>query len=420
MDACFYFEQVDSLLENYNDDRACYDAVFDEAGDPADVENAETEEKAVSLLQKGIAALKSLLNKIRAIIETVISWVKADGSEINEYKKFCAELKKNPELKNKKVTLRDYRNVIAEYDKTLSKFEADYKAMKDEEVENRPSFVRDVNEAVQRTKEKAGRMATVAGSAFTVEAALEYARQNQRNAAKIQTIINWDFLILEQLEKELGKKEVKKFKKKIRRLNSRCGIIRAIAGGRMEQSKTIRATIADTFGNLKGVMKHAMGNAEAKDLMKTAAKEGLDIKHESKKDARQQAKVYHAYAKASDRALDYDTAVRTGKKPHFWNRDKRNFEGDVAAYQQAKQYHDDKINKALQKEADKAARKKQRATDKEVGKMRNQMKDIERSGKKKVGAMKKQMGKVERSLYNESSEDLLDMIDDLSSFTESE
>ena len=92
----------------------------------------------------------------------------------------------------------------------------------------------------------------------------------------------------------------------------------------------------------------------------------------------------------------------------------------AAAYQQAKQYHDDKINKALQKEADKAARKKQRATDKEVGKMRNQMKDIERSGKKKVGAMKKQMGKVERSLYNESSEDLLDMIDDLSSFTESE
>ena len=52
--------------------------------------------------------------------------------------------------------------------------------------------------------------------------------------------------------------------------------------------------------------------------------------------------------------------------------------------------------------------------------MRNQMKDIERSGKKKVGAMKKQMSKVERSLYNESSEDLLDMIDDLSSFTESE
>ena len=420
MDACFYLEQVDSLLENYNDDRASYDAVFDEAGDTSDVENAETEEKAVSLLQKAFAALKSLLNKIRAIIETVISWVKADGSEINEYKQFCAELKKNPELKNKKVTLRDYRTVIAEYDKTLSKFEADYKAMKDEEVENRPSFVRDVNEAVQKTKEKAGRMATVAGSAFTVEAALEYARQNQKNAAKIQTIINWDFLVLEQLEKELGKKEVRKFKKKIRKLSSRCGMIRATAGGRMEQSKTIRATIADTFGNLKGVMKHAKGNAEAKDLMKTAGKEALSIKHESKKDARQQEKIYKAYAKNSERALDYDTAVRTGKKPHFWNREKRRHEGDVAAYLQAKQYHDDKVNKALQKEADKAARKKQRETDHEVNKMRGQMKDIERNGRKQVNAMKKQMGKIERSRFEESAEDMLDMIDDLSSFTESE
>ena len=52
--------------------------------------------------------------------------------------------------------------------------------------------------------------------------------------------------------------------------------------------------------------------------------------------------------------------------------------------------------------------------------MKSQMKGIERSGKKKVKSMQKQMGKVERSLYNESSEDLLDMIDDLSSFTESE
>ena len=402
MDACIsYFDQVDALLESY-DERPLYDAVFNEASDDVDVANAETEEKAISLLQKAINAMKALIQKIKDILNTVISWVKADNAEISEYKKFCQQIKQNPELKNKKVTLRDYRQVIAEYDKQLGDAEKKYRAMKDEEAANKPNFADDVKAGIAATGKKVASIATSVGASFTVESALEYARQNTKNAALVQTIIDNDFLILKALEKSLGAKEIRKFKWKVKALNCRCRVVRTILGGRMEQSKTIKDTVADTFSSIRSLIggsKRALGNKDTKDFVKGSAKEvGSVIGGIGKEVVKTKYKT-HKYAKEASRRLDEDSEILTGRRVRNSNREEVRQQADTIAKYNNMNRH---ANRQLQ-EAERQRRKEAERQEKEARK----------AAKQQAKANKKR-----ESANMESGELSLDMIDDLSAFTE--
>ena len=377
-------------------------AVFNEASDDVDVANAETEEKAISLLQKAINAMKALIQKIKDILNTVISWVKADNAEISEYKKFCQQIKQNPELKNKKVTLRDYRQVIAEYDKQLGDAEKKYRAMKDEEAANKPNFADDVKAGIAATGKKVASIATSVGASFTVESALEYARQNTKNAALVQTIIDNDFLILKALEKSLGAKEIRKFKWKVKALNCRCRVVRTILGGRMEQSKTIKDTVADTFSSIRSLIggsKRALGNKDTKDFVKGSAKEvGSVIGGIGKEVVKTKYKT-HKYAKEASRRLDADSEILTGRRVRNSNREEVRQQADtIAKYNNMNRHANRQLQEAERQRAKEAAR---------------QEKEARKAAKQQAKAEKKR-----GSANMESGELSLDMIDDLSAFTE--
>lgn len=404
MDACMsYFDQVDALLESY-DERPLYDAVFNEASDDVDVANAETEEKAISLLQKAINAMKALIQKIKDILNTVISWVKADNAEISEYKKFCQQIKQNPELKNKKVTLRDYRQVIAEYDKQLGDAEKKYRAMKDEEAANKPNFADDVKAGIAATGKKVASIATSVGASFTVESALEYARQNTKNAAIVQTVIDNDFLILKALEKSLGAKEIRKFKWKVKALNCRCRVVRTILGGRMEQSKTLKDTVADTFSSIRSLIggsKRALGNKDTKDFVKGSGKEVASVIGGVGKEIVKTKYKTHKYAKDAARRLDEDSEILTGRRVTDANRE--------YVHQQADSMR--KANMDRYAEIKRAEEEKRRAIEEEKRRKREQ-----KAAKKQAKADKKRAKRGSANM--ESGELSLDMIDDLSAFTE--
>ena len=402
MDACMsYFDQVDALLESY-DERPLYDAVFNEASDDVDVANAETEEKAISLLQKAINAMKALIQKIKDILNTVISWVKADNSEINEYKKFCQQIKQNPELKNKKVTLRDYRQVIAEYDKQLGAAEKKYRAMKDEEAANKPNFADDIKAGIAATGKKAASIATSVGASFTIETALEYARQNTKNAATVQTIIDNDFLILKALEKSLGAKEIKKFKWKVKALNNKCRFIRTILGGRMEQSKTLKDTVSDVFGSIRSLIggsKRALGNEDTKAFVKGSIKEvGSTVGGIGKEVVKTKYKTHKA-AKDAARRLDEDSEILTGRRVKKNNREEVRQQADTMAK-----------FKNMDRHATRQLEEAQRQRNRDAARME---KEARKAAKKQAKADKK------RGTANmESGGFALDMVDDLSAFTE--
>ena len=326
-------------------------------------ENAKTEEKAVSLIQKSLQFIRKIGERIKEIIDTIISWISTDGSEKSAYKKFVQEAKNNPEFAGKKITIHDYRAINAEYEKVLSKAEKDYQKLKDEEAANRPNFFKDIAAEIKSVSVKSAKVAAAAATSFSVQTALEYCRQNRQNAYIIKRAISNNLLIMKALEMELGKKEVRKFKKKVNALTSKSKIIRTIYGGRLEQSKTLKETISDTLSSIRGVSGTIKGITEGEvgkqlGLTKQGAKLTTDIAVGTAKEAVGIVKSNKRYRKDAENALKMSDEMLVGRERRAGD-DKEFFRkvADKQAELNKLKHHQDASERRAQKEVKKLNRR---------------------------------------------------------------
>lgn len=281
MDACFAWlesasEEVDRLLDQYVE-TDMYGAVFEESDDQT-AKNATIKDKAVTIVQNMINALRKIFSKIKEAINTAISWVNMDSSEETKYKKFVEECKKNPEFANKKVTYKDYQKAIDIYNKTLDKAEADYRGLKDDEAANRvttaDTISKDVAAAGERIKndieagvQKAASLVASSGgeltASMTVQALLAKCKNSREEAIWVKNKIAKNEMLLGILEKELGKKEVFKFKAKVSLLNLKATILTKIGKARHREaltlSESIQAAIVGVDGVYRGSSKENKG-----------------------------------------------------------------------------------------------------------------------------------------------------------------
>lgn len=269
MDVCTgYFHEIDVLLENYQE-LPLYQEIF-EVADPevgaVSAKNADIEEQSTNLLQKAINTIREIFKKIKEMVKTIFTWFGVSKDEKVAYQEFLKQCKADPELAKKKVTIRDFRKINAEYENTLKQYENQYKQEKDKEAELRPNLITDAQNALNNIKKKAGNILAAEAASFTVETALTYAKACKENAATVDFMLEFDMGLLDEIEKELGKKETKKFKKKIKMLQSRSKFIRILAGGRKEQIMTLKDSIKDTLTNVRSVlsMHRRAGNKESK------------------------------------------------------------------------------------------------------------------------------------------------------------
>lgn len=258
MDACLgYLHQVDVLMEDYVE-LPLYQDVF-EAADPEvgaiSAKNAEIEEKSVNILRKALNFIRDIFKKIGEMIHTIFTWLSMSKDEKTAYSQFVEECKHNKEFAGMKVTIHDYRAINEEYNKELKKYESEYSKIRGEEEEARPTLIKSVKESMNNLKDKAGRIAAAEGASFTVETALTYAKACRENAARVEFMINFDASLVDELEKQLGKKEIRKFKRKVRALQSKFSFVRAIAGGRQEQIKTLKESLSETLTSIRSVGK---------------------------------------------------------------------------------------------------------------------------------------------------------------------
>lgn len=256
MDACLgYLHEVDVLMESYIE-LPLYQDIF-EAADPeiaaVTAKNAETKEKSLNLLQKAAKVCRDIFKKVQEIIHTIFTWLGMSKTEKTAYQEFVKECKANPEFAGKKVTIHDFRKINDEYNKTLKKYENEYRSIKDSEEEARPSLVKDMEEGLKNLADKTKKVLATEGAAVTVESALTYCKSCQENAAQVEMMLKFDMGLLDELEKQLGSKQMKIAKLQIKMLSSKHKIIRYIAGGREEQVKTLRDSIKDTITAVRKV-----------------------------------------------------------------------------------------------------------------------------------------------------------------------
>lgn len=274
MDAVtMYLEAADLLLEDYKE-ISYFSEVF-EAGDEsiqeAQQKNAEIEKKSTSLLSKAITGIKAIFKRIRDLIDDVIAYVKADGTKKSQYQEFCEAIKNNPEFAKKKVTFKQYSIIAKQWNERLSAEEAQYRKIKDEELENKETFAKDIEAGWDKARAKILDKGKVVAKEVPVEFLIQEAKTCRDGALSARNKLNWYEMILGNLEKDLGKKEAKKVKRKLKMLSSRFALVRKLAGGLETEYLTWRDALKNVFSvdAVKNVL------SRNKELRKDVAKAGI-------------------------------------------------------------------------------------------------------------------------------------------------
>ena len=258
MDVCMAcLDEVGVLLESF-EEVSMYQEIF-ETGDPEIMQkeknNQQIGDKSVSLLQKANGIIRSIFDKVRAILNNIKVWTSASKEERDEFKQFAEECKKNPEFAKKKVTLVDYREIVARYDARVNEAAKAYEKVKDKEAAEEPSVIKTLGQDMAKLKDQMTECAKRGGAAVTIETAMTWAKADRKNAAALQMLIDHDMGLLDALEKELGKKEIRKNKRKLKMLQSKLGLLRKIAGARQQHALCLQEAFHKTVGNVRGMFK---------------------------------------------------------------------------------------------------------------------------------------------------------------------
>ncbi len=224
-----------------------------EADDPKVKEQEKKNEsivnKVVEKLKKALAALKDFFNRLVESIKNFIDLRKMDKAEKEAYYAFKEAVKKDPSLKDTKITVRDYSQVLEEYSKDMNEygrvFEKYYSTPSDE-LSDRLSDILDSG------MKKTGDLAKAAPTAVSVETALRMAAGNKKYAKELADQLKNDKATMDALEKRLGEKNAKKVEKDIKSLQH------TISFTRLKMKLTHRAakTLDEaTFGVYEDVAK---------------------------------------------------------------------------------------------------------------------------------------------------------------------
>lgn len=253
MDA--YLDRIDNVMAHIMEewqDIPLYDQIFEASDEEVEKAN-DLGGKSVGLLQKAIAALKTLFRKIKEMISNAIDYLFASKEEQQSFEEFIKEAKSDPELAKTKITFHDYREIITGLDKDCKDFENQYQQFKQSQADDAPSLKKAIQERVDDYSDKFKKIVATEGASVALEAAIVYAQQCRAHSIQVQQMINFDIGLLDALEDQLGKKEIQKFKNKIKHLNSEYDIVRKIYGGRQLQGKTATDALKEVTTKLRHI-----------------------------------------------------------------------------------------------------------------------------------------------------------------------
>lgn len=227
---------------------------FEEIFEAADIKTAvklkNNEENSNGAVGHLKAAAQSILNFIRNIISSIRDFFekrcmdKKQRAAYEEFKKACAN---NPELKNKKITVMDFKKFNGEYEKLLKEAEN-----ADRELAKGKDFPAD--EILKKITDFCGGAAK--GAMFTVgcEAALQWASSSTDVARQMLNQLQTDEKMQQKMVKSLGSGEVKRFEKQLKILTKRQSVRRGIMKLKGYSSTSLQNAIENTIKQVSGMV----------------------------------------------------------------------------------------------------------------------------------------------------------------------
>lgn len=288
--------KLELLMEDYVE-LSDYQILF-EADNP-DVsqqmqKNANIQKESGGLLTK---AVNGILSLIRSIIDSIKNFFQElfmgnnENILYNQFREACA---KDPTLKNKKVTVNDYKAAMKAYDEKITEIDREL-----QKSANQPTASQELIDSCMGMI-KSGVAAS--GAVVTSEIALNMAYNNIAIAKSLQKALNDENAVMMALQKNLGEKEAKRFKKDIESLTKKFSLHKIKVQLMQKKYDSLQQCITGTLQQISGLTKGKLFSnipllrkifnnetlgPEAKKGLKTAAK---TVASETKKKIKTNAK----------------------------------------------------------------------------------------------------------------------------------
>ncbi len=258
-----------------------YEVIF-EASEKSDIadkvaQNEETANKSVGFVRKAINAVIALIKKLYEAIKDFIFRCTMNGEERKAFNDFKEAMSLDPSLKNKKVTVQDFRKINAEYDNLINEIDKAIRDVKSNEEHPVDHLVKKVTDFTKRT-------ATGVSAIVAAETAVRMAESNVETAKLLRKALKDDEGIMRSLSNSLGEKDALKVKRKIDEASKRTLLYRLkakVIGHKYESlGECIKSVISTlTHEGYRDLSKIK----DAKKSLKDDKKDGRITKEEYKK-----------------------------------------------------------------------------------------------------------------------------------------
>ena len=189
-----------------------YEILF-ESGISKDVKdkiakNEDTANKSTGFLQKAINAVIRLISSITYPLRELIARFSLNGEEKKAFDRYKAAMERNPKLKNRRISVLDFKKTTKNYDGMLHEIDQRIKA-----VDADPNH--SIEDIVHKATQFLGRTAGVATVIVGTELALKMANSNVEMAQNLSNLLNNESTIMKSISNSLGNRDATRFKKKI-------------------------------------------------------------------------------------------------------------------------------------------------------------------------------------------------------------
>lgn len=230
LDRCdYYIEKVENMFENlhYTPSLLFIDEIFEEKTASAKTQLVNNEKNKEQSSSGGIAngigkIIESIKNIIKGIIEKIVNFIQVltlSGDEKRQYEAFVQKCASHPKLKNKQITVMDYKKYYGDYKRLLAEVEkadkdlASGKSVEVEMIEN-------------KIKKFIAGAAAGAVTSVTLAAGLRQASGSRQYASMMLEKLKNDEEEMARIEAAIGKKEAQNYVKDLKSLTHRFSLKR--------------------------------------------------------------------------------------------------------------------------------------------------------------------------------------------------
>ena len=247
-DCLLYLYEAEKCMNEYKEIDA-YMEIF-EAEDPEVKEQVMKNEQASAGAMANIKkAAKAVLDMIRKLMKSIRDFIdkrKLSADERAAYEQFKEAMKKDPSLKDKKITVRDFKELDREYNSLLKEIEAEERKA----AAGKVGDAKVLGDKVAQFAKNAGKGAVTAVSA---ETALRLAATSTDVAKLMYNKLEKDEAAYQKLVDEIGEKQAKKVKKDLKSLTYGISLKRMKMQVTRTYSKSWAGAIASMGADMKQI-----------------------------------------------------------------------------------------------------------------------------------------------------------------------